>query len=57
MALYKVYWCSNFAHVPAPAGQEAVMECAHRIVDRLIGFIAYPHSMVANIVNFFCDLI
>ncbi|KAL5757752.1 hypothetical protein ACOSP7_020363 [Xanthoceras sorbifolium] len=29
-------------------GQEAVMECAHRIVDRLIGFIAYPHSTLVR---------
>ncbi|KAK0598457.1 hypothetical protein LWI29_034853 [Acer saccharum] len=29
-------------------GQEAVMECAHRIIDRLVGFIAYSHSTLVR---------
>lgn len=30
----------------AHAGQEAVIENAHIIINYLIGFVTYPHTMV-----------
>lgn len=36
--------CSNFVLIVA--GQEAVIECAHIIIDHIIKLISYPHMMV-----------
>lgn len=44
MALRRSDSCSNFVLIVS--GQEAVIECAHIIIDHIIKLISYPYMMV-----------